>query len=153
MREESSSYQYKLIAIVFVLLSTLNIINEFQDLSTSFTNNLYRLSLSSEIPNPNPINLESRMITPSRPPLTLVIIELRRSTLRVIRPRLASNSISEIPSSPTDSQVDNQIELLIEGRTFVLGGLPRIVPALEACFLPVGLIGVVYLEDSVGIGV
>lgn len=71
----------------------------------------------------------------------------------VIRPWLPCNAVLEIASCSADCQVNDQVELLIEGSTFILGSLPRIVPSLEPGSFPVGLIRVVDLEDSVGVSV
>ena len=105
----------------------------------------------SSVPYSHIINLESWMITPGWPPLSLVIIEFRWSSLGHIRPRFTSNSVFEISSSTTNGQVNNQIKLFIKGSAFMCWSFPRILSTLKTRSFPISHIWMIDLQNFISI--
>lgn len=110
----------------------------------SGSNNDLLLLLPQHIPHLDALDLEgAALFRPGGIPLPLIVVELRRGPLGHIGPGLASHAVLEVPGSATDGQVQDQVELGVEGGALVGGVLPGVVPVGDVGALPVALVGVV----------
>lgn len=114
---------------------------------------LFLRGVGSEVPYFHWVDLECALLSPSWPPLSLVVIEFWWGSLWSVGPGFGSNSIPKVASSASDCEVEDDVVRFIEWCIFVCWVLPGIAPVWNAWTLPIALGGVVDLQYPVRIAV
>jgi len=83
--------------------------------------------VSALLPHGNTLNLHLSAVLPRRQPLVLGLPEVELGAVTVVNPWLAALAILEPAVGGTDSQVHDEVELLVEGGGVALGVLPGVV--------------------------